>query len=471
MSIISSWSEEESITDLETCNSAIEMLSRGKISPLKYQLQTPLSEVTPQSRNYIRRKATQVVHSLLQKFAPGQSDDLLKSIAMPEMTSQDQNSDLLNTMIKLYSESSHNVVKDQLLSLMAGLTTKEDLLKRIPGLTKYHVDKVRAVTPDELFMKENEPPKKRQRMDQCKLDHCLSFFFNSSFHQLVSYGTRDMQLDSGDTLTIPDVVRTACHASIIEMYEKHCRDTNFSPLSRSTLYKILSSCSASKRRNLHGLDNITADGLEAFKALNDIVKALEGRGVLDNSTKDRILHQLRDGQNYLKRNFKFHVLLDSSCADHCIRWACSDAKDIQFQSSCEHEHTDGCKDCNTITTLLEQICMLDLNEDEIVGVTDAKCSIESWKAHILRTINQDRGRTELLEGLNSHQILIVIDWAMKFLPLLHREKQSDWFGQKGISWHVAVGITKDLDGSLKVLCFIITPPTSFCQSRRSIDVT
>ena len=150
----------------------------------------------------------------------------------------------------------------------------------------------------------------------------------------------------------------------------------------------------------------------------------------------------------------FHVLLDSSCADHCIRWACSDAKDIQFQYSHEHEHTDSCKDCNTITTLLEQICMLDLNEDEIVGVTDAKCSIESWKTHILRTINQDRGRTELLEGLNSHQILIVIDWAMRFLPLLHREKQSDWFGQKGISWHVAVGFTKDLDGSLKVLCFI-----------------
>ena len=32
---------------------------------------------------------------------------------------------------------------------------------------------------------------------------------------------------------------------------------------------------------------------------------------------------------------------------------------------------------------------------------------------------------------------------MKFLQLRHREKQSDWYGKKGISWHVSSVITKN----------------------------
>ncbi|XP_076111669.1 uncharacterized protein LOC143079930 [Mytilus galloprovincialis] len=41
-----------------------------------------------------------------------------------------------------------------------------------------------------------------------------------------------------------------------------------------------------------------------------------------------------------------------------------------------------------------------------------------------------------------------MDWAMKFLPLAFREKQSDWFGQKGVNWHVSVCIFKDENQNL-----------------------
>ena len=30
-----------------------------------------------------------------------------------------------------------------------------------------------------------------------------------------------------------------------------------------------------------------------------------------------------------------------------------------------------------------------------------------------------------------------MDWAMKFLQLRYREKQSDWYGNRGLSWHVS----------------------------------
>jgi hypothetical protein len=44
-----------------------------------------------------------------------------------------------------------------------------------------------------------------------------------------------------------------------------------------------------------------------------------------------------------------------------------------------------------------------------------------------------------------------MDWVMTFLPMSYREKQSDWFGQKGINWHVSVCIFKDELGNLKVI--------------------
>ena len=45
-------------------------------------------------------------------------------------------------------------------------------------------------------------------MDEDKLQHAISFFFDPLFMQLVSYGTRDLKLESGAIITVPDVIRT-----------------------------------------------------------------------------------------------------------------------------------------------------------------------------------------------------------------------------------------------------------------------
>ena len=50
-------------------------------------------------------------------------------------------------------------------------------------------------------------------------------------------------------------------------------------------------------------------------------------------------------------------------------------------------------------------------------------------------------------------VLVVLDWAMKFLPRKYRESQSDWFGKRGISWHIAVAMTKR-DECLQSLTFV-----------------
>ena len=54
--------------------------------------------------------------------------------------------------------------------------------------------------------------------------------------------------------------------------------------------------------------------------------------------------------------------------------------------------------------------------------------ILQWKAHILRSENQDIAKTELIKSLPSDAILVLMDWAMKFTQLKYKEKQSEWFG-------------------------------------------
>ena len=49
--------------------------------------------------------------------------------------------------------------------------------------------------------------------------------------------------------------------------------------------------------------------------------------------------------------------------------------------------------------------------------------------------------------------LIVVDWAMKYLPQRYRERMSDFFGKRGRSWRVSAVITKHTE-KFQVECFV-----------------
>ena len=66
-----------------------------------------------------------------------------------------------------------------------------------------------------------------------------------------------------------------------------------------------------------------------------------------------------------------------------------------------------------------------------------------WKSHALRSVNRESAKQEALQSLDSQSVLVVIDWAMKFLQMKYREKQSEWFAKRDLSWHVSSVISKD----------------------------
>ena len=78
-----------------------------------------------------------------------------------------------------------------------------------------------------------------------------------------------------------------------------------------------------------------------------------------------------------------------------------------------------------------------------------------WKSQILRAENQERAKQDVLKSLQDNSIMVVMDWAMKFLQIKYREKQSEWFGKRGINWHVSCVILKNIaDDSLQVQAYV-----------------
>ncbi|XP_076088156.1 uncharacterized protein LOC143058541 isoform X1 [Mytilus galloprovincialis] len=345
--------------------------------------------------------------------------------------------------------------------MIAEKYTKRELQNMIPGLTVYKIDQARqyaSLHGPGSTMNEKAEKFHRSRMEPEKLEHALSFFFDPQFIQLSSFGTRELKLENGDKIMIPEVVRSTCSSNLVNMYISYCKENEFVPLSSSTLYKILSSCSSATKTNLRGLDNTAADGSSACDDLTELVKNIASKSVLTKDETDEILLQIKCSKLYMKTDYKLHIKQNDECADHCINLALSDPSDALLQNPCQHTHNIKCDRCELFPDLIkllkekisntnvydqEQKCDL-LKEMEI-----AESKVTDWKSHVLRTINQDEGRMNLLENLNPNQMLIVMDWAMKFLPSLHREKQSDFYGQKGFSWHISVCIFKDTNGKLK----------------------
>lgn len=142
-----------------------------------------------------------------------------------------------------------------------------------------------------------------------------------------------------------------------------------------------------------------------------------------------------------------HLDKEVKVASHCVTFSLSDPCDSDFKTSCSHHHNETCDQCSALHHTLTEIELKtkdcdypsdDERDEATYTVQSAMLAIQSWKCHILRDWNQDQARFDILDIIDDKTVLVVNDWAMKFLPQKYRESQSDWFGKRGISWHISV---------------------------------
>ena len=159
-----------------------------------------------------------------------------------------------------------------------------------------------------------------------------------------------------------------------------------------------------------------------------------------------------------------HVTEASSVADHCTSYALSDPENHHFRHSCSHPHNLPCSSCERLKSVLSSIeaalhdkatTLSDEERDDIMYVyQQALQAIQAWKAHQLRFFQQDKCRVDILRDLNSTEVLITQDWAMKFLPQKYRETQADWYGKRGICWHISVVVRRGEDENFEQQTFV-----------------
>ena len=110
-------------------------------------------------------------------------------------------------------------------------------------------------------------------------------------------------------IVIPNVIRSSIPEQIITQYFSYCVETRFSsPLSRSTLYRILTLCSASTRTSLQGLDYFSAEGSKSFDDLIAIVSKLGDVYGVGLTWSKECSKKLKLAKRYLKSDYKVIVV-------------------------------------------------------------------------------------------------------------------------------------------------------------------
>ena len=225
-------------------NNFLRNASEGSVSPVRSQLQSDFQEISSRTSRYYNRKALQAVDAVLDAIAPGQSTQLIQQL-VERYAKQNTNVDvpentLLSRLVKLYDEADSWYTRQQILSTFVSSYSKTELLRIIPGLTKWRIDEAQKhaalAGPGRAV---ELPTIHRCRMDPAKVDHFLDFIKSPSFLQDVAYGTKFLKLSTGEKLEIPNVVRTVVSSRLIKLYFSYCSEVGFQALKRSTLFNIL----------------------------------------------------------------------------------------------------------------------------------------------------------------------------------------------------------------------------------------
>jgi hypothetical protein len=81
-------------------------------------------------------------------------------------------------------------------------------------------------------------------------------------------------------------------------------------------------------------------------------------------------------------------------------------------------------------------------------------SIFEWQRHLIRGIQQDKGKQDIAGNIPPNSVLWIRDWGMKILPQRFREPMSDWFGKRGIANHVDSIFICDEKGNITKVTYI-----------------
>lgn len=271
------------------------------------------AQASERTRQRYVQRSSEVISSVLKVVYPDdpvslwaelQDSSTVSKMLGDEAVYRPSDRSYLEALAEAYKNAKAWDTRRQVLSIMAGIASYKAISAYIPGLTPYRYTLAnlhRLQHGRAVPVPTKEAP--RLRIGRQQLDHFLSFITSPHLVQDLPFGEKTLKLSSGQSIAVPNVIRTLIPQRIVRQYKQYCDDTNYRPFSERTMTRILSECSASVRKSLQGLDYFASEGARGFDDLSSLLEQ-----VLENGTsKERVQglqEALKAGKLYLKGDFK-----------------------------------------------------------------------------------------------------------------------------------------------------------------------
>jgi hypothetical protein len=139
-------------------------------------------------------------------IAPSAGPELLESCLKRESIAND-----LKPWMEAYKNATTKNVKIQIVSLYAHrfpIKKLQEIHASYENITEWKIKRARkhAMECGQGSAVEKPLPTYRVKLPPTKLDNFIDFTDRPYFYQDVAYGTRKLKLDSGETITMPNVI-------------------------------------------------------------------------------------------------------------------------------------------------------------------------------------------------------------------------------------------------------------------------
>ena len=233
-----------------------------------------------------------------ESLAPGQKEEFL------EMTNDYDGNNNINSLpeeirksVGLYKQSG-SVGKLVIFSLLDHKKYSKQFIMDNFDCSRYAVDVARKWNASNIgLMIPQKHTFARSRLDLQKCEHFLDFIIVSGLLKDIAYGVTKIKYDSGDEQKIAHAILTIKYSHAIMFCRQSCQEVIYTPLSDSSLWKILHAIKPLQKKSLAGLDDVTAVGMNGFQTFEKFAQEIKM-----TETED----QLESGRRYLKTSYQLH---------------------------------------------------------------------------------------------------------------------------------------------------------------------
>ena len=302
--------------------------------------------------------------------------------------------------------------------------------------------------------------------EETTFDNCSSTVDLNTFARGYSQNADETALNDG--LNIPaDEFRckntskeTSCRCILkighkVDGSHTRCRFTPPSNCSLSTIQKIFSAVTGGAIKSLAGLD-----GEDVIKGERNYRWLLESAGklckVLQKCKADtkKLTGLITRSLTFHKTSYKYHLKRVGEHICQCLSCGLGSRKQVNDCAGCKFRdnnntpHKGPCRDCEETFELLDIMTqyveealanpgLSAQDQDEYAEISNElslrRADIIQWRSHIARKFVEEEYFRKQLQGLQDREAIVVCDWKMKILSMLHRETMNDFFGKRGTS--------------------------------------